>query len=138
MSTTKGLAAATVALGMLGLMAGCSGSSSPRFGGVEDEPQPGYEEFIEDQGYAEPEEPSHAEIDQAIEESGQRVQDQLGSGSWSCTLSTTYNDDWHDDVVCSNGSESHRPYLREWDTFVEQREILESAAEYEAELNAGG
>ncbi|WP_275576763.1 hypothetical protein [Microbacterium sp. B35-30] len=41
-------------------------------------------------------------------------------------------------MLCSNGTESHRPYLREWDSFVEQWEIMESAAEYEAELNAGG
>lgn len=54
---------------------------------------------------------------------------------WSCGFSVTYNDDWHDDVVCSNGVESVRPYLREWDDFVTEDEIMESALEYEAQLN---
>ncbi len=71
-----------------------------------------------------------------MEQSEQNMRDQFGLDAWSCTLSVTFNDDWHDDVVCSNGTESHRPYLREWDDFVEEWEILESAAEYEAELNS--
>lgn len=56
---------------------------------------------------------------------------------WSCGFSVTYNDDWHDDVVCSNGVESVRPYLREWDDFVTETEMMESAREYEDELNGG-
>jgi len=59
------------------------------------------------------------------------------SAGWSCHLDVTFNEDWHDDVVCTNGVEAHRPYLREWDDFVEEWELMESAAEYEAELNAG-
>lgn len=47
------------------------------------------------------------------------------------------NEDWHDDAVCSNVSELHRPYLREWDDFVTEAELMESASEYAAELNAG-
>ena len=58
--------------------------------------------------------------------------------SWTCTYDVTYNDDWHDDVVCSNGSEAHRPSLREWDDFVTEAELMESAREYAAELNLGG
>jgi hypothetical protein len=57
--------------------------------------------------------------------------------AWSCRYSPSVNEDWHDDVVCSNGLEGHRPYLREWDSFVTEAEIMESAAEYEALLNAG-
>ncbi|WP_299442256.1 hypothetical protein [uncultured Phycicoccus sp.] len=56
---------------------------------------------------------------------------------WRCSYSVTYNDDWHDDVVCSNGAEEHRPYLREWDDFITQDEIMESAREYEWHLNGG-
>jgi hypothetical protein len=59
------------------------------------------------------------------------------SGYWSCDYQPTYNRDWHDDVVCSNGSEQHRPYLREWDGYVTQDEIMASAREYERQLNAG-
>lgn len=55
--------------------------------------------------------------------------------AWSCTYSITYNDDWHDDVMCSNGSDSERPYLRDWDSYVTYDEIMESAREYEAQLN---
>lgn len=55
---------------------------------------------------------------------------------WSCVYSPTYDNDWHNDVVCSNGVESHRPYLRGWDSFITEDEIMSSAAEYENELNA--
>ena len=121
---------------LIGVVSGCSGTGG-RYD-IEEGPQPGYEESVEDQYVEEDYEPSQAEIEDAMRESEARVREELGLGSWSCTYSATYNDDWHDDVLCSNGSESHRPYLREWDTFVEQWEIMESAAEYEAELNAGG
>ena len=63
---------------------------------------------------------------------------QRGSPSgaeWTCDYQPTYNDDWHDDVVCSNGTEQQRPYLREWDSFVTQAEIMESARQYERQLN---
>lgn len=60
-----------------------------------------------------------------------------GAPVWSCTYSPTYNDDWHDDVVCSNGNELERPYLRGWDNYVTEAEIMESAREYEAQLNGG-
>lgn len=56
--------------------------------------------------------------------------------TWSCGYSPTYNRDWHDDIVCSNGAEQTRPYLRGWDDFVTESEIMESAREYELELNS--
>lgn len=110
-------------LGVLAL-AGCSGTS-PLFGGGEDELQPGYEETVDDQ-YVEPEPPAPP------------AENQQEPATWSCFLSVTYNDDWHDDVLCRRGIEEQRPYLREWDDFVEEWEILESAREYEAQLNAAG
>ena len=60
------------------------------------------------------------------------------ASAWTCVYDETYNYDWHDDVLCSNGTDVQRPYLREWDDFIEEGEIMESAREYEAELNAGG
>ena len=89
-----------------------------------------------EQEYVEPDAqpPSEAEI---YEMTGDSPENTRAVG-WTCTLSPTYNDDWHDDVVCRNGSDSHRPYLRDWDDFVEEWEIMESAHEYEAQLNAGG
>lgn len=58
-----------------------------------------------------------------------------GTAEWACVYSPTYNDDWHDDVMCSNGVDQERPYLREWDNFVTEAEIMESAREYEQRLN---
>lgn len=57
------------------------------------------------------------------------------SGDWTCTWNPTYNDDWHDDLICSNGSEQERPYLRPADNFVTYDEIMESGREYEDQLN---
>jgi hypothetical protein len=54
---------------------------------------------------------------------------------WTCSYEPTYDYDWHDDVLCSNGTEVHRPYLREWDSYVTQDEIMESAREYVKQLN---
>jgi len=56
---------------------------------------------------------------------------------WTCHYAPTADGDWHNDVVCSNGSEEHRPYLREWESFLTEEEIIAAAREYEAELNAG-
>ncbi|WP_148576030.1 hypothetical protein [Nocardioides caldifontis] len=58
------------------------------------------------------------------------------SSLWTCTYSPTYDNDWHNDVVCTDGTRSERPYLRAWDSYVTPDEIMESAREYEAELNA--
>lgn len=55
--------------------------------------------------------------------------------AWTCDYDATMNDDWHDDVLCTRGSEVDRPYLRAWDSFVSFEEIMASAAEYEAALN---
>jgi len=68
---------------------------------------------------------------------GGQVNESAGTADWSCSYSPTYNNDWHDDVVCSNGVDQERPYLRGWDSFVTEAEIMESAREYEAQLNGG-
>jgi hypothetical protein len=106
------------------VLASCSGTN-PRFGGEVDDPQPGYEQMVEDD-YVEPDPPEPP------------AEYQQDAATWSCTLSVTYNEDWHDDILCRKGDEVQRPYLREWDDFVEEWEILESAREFEAQLNAGG
>lgn len=56
---------------------------------------------------------------------------------WVCSWSPTFDDDWHNDVLCENGIASERPRLREWDDFVERREIMQSAKEYARQRNAG-
>lgn len=123
-------AAVPIAVVVAVLMAGCSGFESPRFGGPgDDELQPGYDEYQEPQYDApDPEPPTEDEIRQMTTPNEQ----------WSCFLSPTMNDDWHDDVLCQRGYEYQRPYLREWDDFVTEDELMESAREYEAQLNAAG
>lgn len=59
----------------------------------------------------------------------------IAPGAWTCTWDPTYNNDWHDDVICSNGSEQERPYLRPEDNFVTYDEIMETGRQYEDELN---
>jgi hypothetical protein len=126
---------AILALTATALLAGCSGSSGhPLLGGGEEALQPGYDEYIEQQHVEpDPEPPSEAEIRQMTED----TLDDLGIDGWSCYLDPTMNDDWHDDVACQKGSAFQRPYLREWDNFIEEWEILESAQEYEDYLNSG-
>ncbi len=63
------------------------------------------------------------------------VADDGAAVRWVCSFSATYDRDWHNDVLCSNGTDEIRPYLREWDSFVTEDEIMESAREYERELN---
>ncbi len=69
--------------------------------------------------------------------SGPRVEkSEKATPRWTCVYSPTLNDDWHDDVSCSNGIHQRRPYLREWDRFVTKAELMQSAREYEQQLNA--
>ena len=56
---------------------------------------------------------------------------------WVCSWSPTFDDDWHNDVMCANGIAWERPYLREWDESVERWEIMESARAYARQRNAG-
>ena len=56
---------------------------------------------------------------------------------WVCSWSPTFDDDWHNDVMCANGIAWERPYLREWDESVERWEIMESARAYARHRNAG-
>jgi len=59
----------------------------------------------------------------------------LSDVGWSCYFDVTFNNDWHDDIMCSNGSSYDRPYLRQDDDFVNEDELWASALEYEAALN---
>ena len=55
---------------------------------------------------------------------------------WHCQYFPTIDRDWHNDVLCSNGNRERRPYLRAWDSFVTRAEIMQSAQEYEQQLNS--
>ncbi|WP_339621215.1 hypothetical protein [uncultured Salinibacterium sp.] len=57
------------------------------------------------------------------------------SGGWLCFSDPTYDDDWHNDYVCSNGTTIERPYLIPEDPFVESWELEAAAAAYEDSLN---
>ncbi|WP_167043493.1 hypothetical protein [Salinibacterium sp. ZJ454] len=117
---TRTLAAALVVSAAL---TGCSNLASWGSPDVGDDAAPEVQPYdpTEQPGYT----PDESEIPQPDFEVG-----------WSCEYDPTYDDDWHNDVICGNGAESHRPYLREGDDFVTEAEIMESAHEYEAELNA--
>ncbi|TXK19508.1 hypothetical protein [Homoserinibacter sp. GY 40078] len=56
-------------------------------------------------------------------------------GLWSCNWAPTYNDDWHDDVLCTRGFESKRPILLPDSDFVTEDEMRQAGREYEAKLN---
>jgi|GEM_PF-2568813 len=54
---------------------------------------------------------------------------------WRCFWDPTMNEDWHDDVLCSNGVAHERPYLlADW-SFVTEDDMLAAAADYESYLN---
>lgn len=46
------------------------------------------------------------------------------------------NNDWHDDILCTDGIDEDRPYLLPEDSFVEKSEIMRAAAIYEHQLNS--
>jgi hypothetical protein len=56
---------------------------------------------------------------------------------WTCRYAPTYNRDWHDDAVCSNGVESFRPYLLPEDSFITEDEFMMAMILYEEHLNSG-
>ena len=93
--------------------------------------------LVDDAATPAPKKEKASAVDDLLDRADEAAAEEKPSRIWSCSYSPTYNRDWHDDVVCSNGAEEHRPYLREWDSFVTQDEIMESAREYERHLNGG-
>lgn len=59
----------------------------------------------------------------------------IPSGFFECYYDPTMNYDWHDDVLCDNGTEWIRPYLLENYDYVTQEEIMIEAAAFESYLN---
>ncbi|MHC2999563.1 hypothetical protein [Microbacterium sp. HJ5] len=57
------------------------------------------------------------------------------AGSWSCYWDPTMNEDWHDDVACTDGVDYDRPILLADQSFVTQDDMMRAAASYEAQLN---
>lgn len=58
--------------------------------------------------------------------------------AWNCFWDPTMNDNWHDDVYCSNGPEGYRPVLLAGVSFVTEDDMRQAAQEHEAYLNGGG
>src|SRR5699024_11933913 len=54
---------------------------------------------------------------------------------WTCYWDPTMNENWHDDVACSRGSETTRPILLPDWSFVTYDDMMRAAREYEAVLN---
>jgi hypothetical protein len=55
--------------------------------------------------------------------------------SWTCDYHPTMNGDWHDDILCSNGLSTRRPYLLGDDPFVTHAELMQAADRHEVALN---
>lgn len=77
--------------------------------------------------------PSDAEIAEAQQQAWEEPVDE----EWSCWYDPTMNENWHDDVICTDGPTSHRPTLLPG-AFVTEEDMLLEASRYEAYLNAGG
>ena len=60
----------------------------------------------------------------------------LDEGFWACVWSPTTNENWHDDVLCTNGVAADRPILLSDQSFVTQDEMMRAAIQYEADLNS--
>lgn len=59
----------------------------------------------------------------------------VSEATWQCYWEPTMNQDWHDDVLCVRGLESHRPILLADRALVTEDEMMAAAAEYQATLN---
>ncbi|WP_141630076.1 hypothetical protein [Salinibacterium sp. PAMC 21357] len=95
--------------------------------------QSGYEEQLESRDdYQQSEEHLQAEGENYADQ--QPAESEASSG-WRCYWDPTFDDDWHDDYLCSNGTNVDRPYLLPEDPFVESWEIDAAAAAYEDGLN---
>ncbi|WP_182111676.1 hypothetical protein [Actinotalea sp. JY-7876] len=57
--------------------------------------------------------------------------------TWECWCEATIDYDWHNDVMCSDGTHFDRPYLLADDSFVTEAELMQAAADYESWLNGG-
>lgn len=83
-----------------------------------------------EQGYI----PTDREIEQASRESWQKVTGK----EWSCFYDPTMNENWHDDVRCTDGPNSFRPTLLADQGFVTESDMRIAAQDYEHYLNSGG
>jgi len=66
--------------------------------------------------------------------SDREIEESNGS-KWECYYDPTMNEDWHDDVTCSNGMDSVRPELLPEQDFVTESDMVAAGNEYAAELN---
>jgi hypothetical protein len=60
-----------------------------------------------------------------------------GAEPWTCVYAATMDNDWHNDVLCTDGLRSERPQLRPRDSFVTHAEIMRAARRHENALNRG-
>lgn len=85
------------------------------------------------QHYAEGYVPTDQEIEEADQESREKV---FGKG-WSCFYDPTMNENWHDDVRCTNGPKSYRPILLADRGFVTEEDMRAAGQDHENHLNSG-
>lgn len=107
---------------------------SKLFDGGNDSTTSGLSQTLDPQSVNEDYEPSDQEIQQAEQESWEKITGE----KWSCSYDPSMNDNWHDDVLCTTGPNSHRPILLPDQGFVTEAEMQAAGQEYEDYLNAGG
>lgn len=56
--------------------------------------------------------------------------------AWSCGWSPTMNENWHDDVLCTNGVDQDRPILLPDWSYVTKDDMMAEARNYENYLNS--
>jgi hypothetical protein len=83
-------------------------------------------------------EPVEPEWEASADAQMRRMEEQAPVESvWSCSYDPTYDQNWHNDVVCTDGNNSTRPVVRPDDSYITPSEALRFAREYENALNSG-
>lgn len=85
------------------------------------------------QHYAE----GYVPTDQEIEEADQESREKVFGKRWSCFYDPTMNNNWHDDVRCTDGPNSYRPILLADRGFVTEEDMRAAGQDYENHLNSG-
>ncbi|MFF2244276.1 hypothetical protein ACFVTM_08875 [Arthrobacter sp. NPDC058130] len=76
--------------------------------------------------------------DQEIEEADEESREKIFGKRWSCFYDPTMNENWHDDVRCTNGPKSYRPILLADQGFVTEEDMRAAGQDHENYLNSGG
>ena len=74
--------------------------------------------------------------DQEIEAADEESREKIFGKRWSCYYEPTMNNNWHDDVRCTNGPKSYRPILLADRGFVTEEEMRAAGRDHEKHLHS--